>query len=115
MKTVLAVMLFSSIAFAEPSSLKVKRALIESPSGNVVEVDGGIYLNDEGKVVVEKTINDLRAQVDAIVVELKSANDKIAECSGYVPGLPTWATILISSVLSIATTALGYFAISQVK
>jgi hypothetical protein len=62
--------------------------------------------------VVQGKIDELTASARLLTDELTDANKKLTECSAYVPGFPSWATATISSILSVATLILGYFAVA---
>lgn len=111
----LCVVIATATAYADPASVKVKTALIETPSGDVREVDGGVWINNDGVVVINTTIDSMKKDLDAAITSLKSANQKLAECQPYIPGFPAWATVLISSVLSIASTVAAFFVVQAVK
>ena len=100
----------AGVAFADPVAIKVKQGLLVRPDDTEVTVDGGLYLNDDARQQVLNDLTNLEAQNIKLAQSLESANKKIIDSSGYIPGLPTWAAILISTVLTGATMAFVYFA-----
>lgn len=113
MKAILASLLMASLAAADPISVKAKSGLIQKADDSLVEVGSGLFLNDEALNEVKTALDALKSQNAGLILSLESANKKIADCSPSVPGLPTWATILISTGLTVLSMVAGFFAVRE--
>lgn len=108
MRRFLVVMMLTvaSLSWAEPKAVEARSARLIGLDGSEISVDEhGKYLNVEALDVVNKTIVDLETQNG----DLRSilANVQVA------PGMPQWATVLISTCLSIMTVVAGIFAAKE--
>lgn len=109
----IAVCLTCSAAWADPISIRVKSGLLVRPDDTYVEVDAGLYLNEEGRLAVLADINKMEQSNKNLSDALDRANKKILESSAYIPGFPTWLGIVLSAALSVATIVITGFAIDK--
>jgi hypothetical protein len=106
----LAVLLCSVVAFADPVAIPVKEGLLIDVDGKEFTVTEGGYFNKEALNLIIGEYNALVDSNDELRAGLELANAKIAECEAFVPDFPVWASVLISSVLTIATATAVFFA-----
>lgn len=99
----------STTAAADPVSIKVESGTLLDKDGSIVEVDKGLYLNDEAAQQVFDTLVALDKNRTELTSAIKECNKRLTESSAYVPGLPTWATVVISAALSALTIVAGAF------
>ena len=100
-------------AFADPVSIRVKSGLLQRPDDSIVEVDSGLYLNDDGAAAVRAYVLGLETKNDELTGALRRANQKISESSAYIPGIPVWVTVTLGVLLSAASIAVGVFAAKE--
>ena len=100
------------MAVAAPASMKVKAGLIDQGDGTTTEVSGGIYLNDEARIIVNNTLTRLETQNKQVMTELVDANKKLLEASAYIPGVPGWVYSVVSAVLTGLTVFAGYLVVN---
>src|SRR5882724_11304087 len=111
-KIVSLILVISSMAVAAPASMKVKAGLIDQGGGTTTEVSGGIYLNDEARIIVNNTLTRLETQNKQVMTELVDANKKLLEASAYIPGVPGWVYSVVSAVLTGLTVFAGYLVVN---
>lgn len=110
MRKIIAIMLLVSVpSLAEPTSYIVKAGTLLTDGDEIVEVDAGMFLNDEGAKAIRNTMGALIDQNELLIQKLTSANQKIADCKPYIPGLPTWAYVAITAGLTVLTAVASIF------
>lgn len=100
-------------AWADPVSFKVKSGMLVNDKDETIQVDSGLYLNDDAVAQVKSTVAALAGQNADLIAKLEDANQKIMSSPALLPGLPTWATIAISATLSVLTAVASFFAIKE--
>lgn len=101
--------MISVLAWSEPYSVKVKVGTLLDPDGAVIEVEDGLYMNDEAAQYTFDTMVAMDNNIKLLTGALNEANDRLKKASAFVPGLPTWATVVISAALSALTIVAGVF------
>lgn len=101
--------LIPSVAFPEPYSVKVKAGTLLDPDGAIIEVEDGLYMNDEAAQYTFDTMVAMDDNIKLLTGALNEANDRLKKASAFVPGLPAWATVVISAALSALTIVAGVF------
>ena len=102
-------LLVPMVVGAEPYSVKVKAGTLLDPDGAIIEVEDGLYLNDEAAQYTFDTMVAMDDNIKLLTSSLNEANERIKKASAFVPGLPTWATVVISAALSALTVVVGVF------
>lgn len=91
----------------------VKSGILVNEDDVTVEVDGGWYMDQDGIEQVRSFVGAILQKNDELTKSLTAANKKIVECTSYVPGLPVWASVVISVALTGLTAVAGYFSIKE--
>jgi hypothetical protein len=108
--------LLTLVAFvAHAEVIEVKDAVIVTPEDTTVEVHGGAYFGQDNLNNLQDVFTSILAQNEELTAKLVSANKKIVECTAFVPGLPAWAYVAITTALSVLTIGVGFFALKDVK
>lgn len=102
-----------SAAWADPISIRVKEGLLIRPDETAVEVDAGLYLNDEAAKQVRFVVDSLEANNKALTEALDRANAKINEASAYIPGVPAWVPYVLGAILTVATGVITAFSLRE--
>lgn len=99
-----------SAAWANPVAIPVKEGLLLDKEGTTHEVGEGAYFNREALDQIISDFTSLTKNNAQLTMSLKLANDKIAQCDATVPGFPTWAGVLVSALLTVASGVVAFFA-----
>lgn len=127
-KAVLAALIVSAVAFADPSD--AGSAEMSAPSdipyainlgpNRVIDdqgvqwyVDGGVWLNDPAKSEIQATIVSQSEQNKTLSASVVQLQKELSDEQGRTSGMPIWVGIAASVITTVATATATIFAATK--
>lgn len=104
---ILVTLTLSVNALADPISIETKSGILLTDKDETVDInEPGLWINNEARAIVQKTIVQLEGQNAQL-------REMVLKSVGAVPFLPQWASVVISASLAVLTAVATFFAVKE--